>query len=66
MSCNLSEYVWERGYQKGLKMWGLVPLVRSLNQIYGDFARVYEAVVRNPEYETVTAEEIRMIYEMIQ
>lgn len=66
LMCNLSGYVEERGVQKGVrkgKKEGLSALVRSLKLFLGNFAQVYEAVVKNPEYADVTEDEVREVYD---
>ena len=47
-----------RGIEKGIEK-GLKALVRSLRHYIKDFESLYEAVVSNEEYQTVTREDVK-------
>ncbi|MCI5649227.1 MAG: hypothetical protein MR332_07325 [Fusicatenibacter sp.] len=68
LMCNLSGYVEEKGIERGLKQGleqgkkeGLKALVRTLQPLFGNFAQLYDAIVKNPEYADLTEEEVREV-----
>ena len=63
--CNLSQGIEDRGIEKGLSLGrseGLSALVHTLKEFIPDFDTLYEKVVQNEGFESVTKEEVLKYY----
>lgn len=59
--CNLSELIEERATARGLEK-GLYALVNSLRTIIPELSKMYEIIISNPGYESVTLDQVETIY----
>ena len=59
--CSYATAMENKGIEKGIEK-GLRPLVKSLKVYIGDFDTLYDAVIKNEEYSTVTREQVMKYY----
>ena len=55
--CNLSDYIEEKGIEKGIEQ-GLVALVDSLKCFISDTEELYQAVIKNETYKDTPREKV--------